>query len=224
MACFQPFFRSHAHHDSPRREPYLFDEPFRSSIRNSIKTRYRLLPYIYTTFFEASISGNPIMKPIFYDNEFSNDNEALNFGMTAKSFGIGNSVLVFPVLNEHQREIEVYLPRSNLPYNLNCEKEISDFESKSLSSNFSTGIWYSLLTDFDHDEINSVTKIKSNRFVFSPGYHTFKTSIEYIPVFVKGGSVIPIWRRYRRSSFHQLEDPISLVVYPNEEVNRFFFF
>lgn len=42
--AFQPFFRSHAHLDSKRREPWLFGEPWTSRIRAAIRNRYTLLP------------------------------------------------------------------------------------------------------------------------------------------------------------------------------------
>jgi alpha 1,3-glucosidase len=47
-AAYQPFFRSHAHLDSPRREPYLYAEPYRRAMRNAMRERYALLPYWYT--------------------------------------------------------------------------------------------------------------------------------------------------------------------------------
>jgi alpha 1,3-glucosidase len=42
MGCLQPFFRQHAHHESPRREIYLIESPFREYMRNSVKLRYRV--------------------------------------------------------------------------------------------------------------------------------------------------------------------------------------
>lgn len=44
-AAFQPFFRSHANIDSPRREPWLYPEQTRLRIRDAIRTRYMLLPF-----------------------------------------------------------------------------------------------------------------------------------------------------------------------------------
>ena len=38
----QPFFRSHAHLDSKRREPWLFGEPYTSIIRKTLRFRYRI--------------------------------------------------------------------------------------------------------------------------------------------------------------------------------------
>lgn len=44
-AAYQPFFRSHAHHDSKRREPWVFGDPWTERIRSTVMDRYSLLPY-----------------------------------------------------------------------------------------------------------------------------------------------------------------------------------
>lgn len=36
-------------------------------IRNAIRARYALLPYMYTLFRHANISGQPIMRPLWFD-------------------------------------------------------------------------------------------------------------------------------------------------------------
>ena len=46
LGTYYPFFRGHAHHETARREPWLYGEPHTSSIRASIRERYALLPYI----------------------------------------------------------------------------------------------------------------------------------------------------------------------------------
>ncbi|CAL9736874.1 glucosidase 2 subunit alpha [Monosporozyma servazzii] len=62
-----PFFRAHAHIDTKRREPYLFEEPVKSIVRDAIQLRYKLLPTFYTAFYKASVNGYPIMNPMFYE-------------------------------------------------------------------------------------------------------------------------------------------------------------
>jgi hypothetical protein len=45
--CVQPFFRAHAHHDSKRREPWLFGEPHTSHLRKAVLARfYYTLPKV----------------------------------------------------------------------------------------------------------------------------------------------------------------------------------
>ena len=60
--AYQPFFRGHAHHDSKRREPWLFGEETMFRLRRSAMARYALLPYWYTVFWNAGVTGMPVMR------------------------------------------------------------------------------------------------------------------------------------------------------------------
>ena len=60
--AYQPFFRGHAHHDSKRREPWIFGDEWMVRMRNAAMKRYALLPYWYTVFREASTTGMPVMR------------------------------------------------------------------------------------------------------------------------------------------------------------------
>ncbi|SRR5258708_3310473 len=62
VGAFAPFFRAHAHIDTKRREPYLYDEPHKSMFRDILRLRYSLLPVWYTAFREASVTGLPILR------------------------------------------------------------------------------------------------------------------------------------------------------------------
>ena len=67
IAAHQPFFRAHAHLDSKRREPWVFEEPWTGRMRNAIRMRYRLLPLWNLLFYKASVNGEPPMRPIWYN-------------------------------------------------------------------------------------------------------------------------------------------------------------
>lgn len=56
-AAFQPFMRAHAHLDTKRREPWLFDTETLRIIRNVIRQRYQYLPLWYTLFYENELTG-----------------------------------------------------------------------------------------------------------------------------------------------------------------------
>lgn len=64
-------------------------------MREAIRTRYSLLPYYYTLFREASVSGVPVMRPLWL--EFPDDKEAYN---NADAFMIGSSLLVQGIYEE----------------------------------------------------------------------------------------------------------------------------
>jgi alpha 1,3-glucosidase len=59
--AYLPFFRAHAHLDTKRREPWLFEDKYKNLMREAIRHRYALLPFWYTLFHEASKSGSPIV-------------------------------------------------------------------------------------------------------------------------------------------------------------------
>jgi alpha-glucosidase len=67
IAAFTPVFRSHAAKDAPRAEPWV-DGPEHLAIRRRfIEERYRLLPYVYAVAEENARTGDPLMRPTFYD-------------------------------------------------------------------------------------------------------------------------------------------------------------
>ena len=94
--AFHPFFRAHAHIDTKRREPYLYDEPIRGYLRDAIRLRYSLLPAWYTAFFHASLSGTPIIRPHYMMFPEDRDGFAID-----DQFFVGNSgLLVRPVTSK----------------------------------------------------------------------------------------------------------------------------
>lgn len=49
--------RAHAHLDTKRREPWLFDAETLRIIRNVLRHRYQYLPLWYTLFYENELTG-----------------------------------------------------------------------------------------------------------------------------------------------------------------------
>jgi len=113
VGAFYPFFRGHAHHDTKRREPWLFGERRTAIIREAIHMRYSLLPYFYTLFREASVNGIPVMRPLWL--EFPDDKETYNNG---EAFMVGPSLLAQGIYEEGQKSVSVYLPGKESWYDL----------------------------------------------------------------------------------------------------------
>lgn len=59
---FMPFFRSHAHMDTPRREPWLHGLDNTKLIRDIVRQRYTFLPFWYQQFYHSYTTGEPIMR------------------------------------------------------------------------------------------------------------------------------------------------------------------
>ena len=105
LGAFYPFMRNHSAKTSRRQEPWAFGEPWLGYIRQAIRFRYRLLPYLYTLAEEAARTGQPLMRPLFY--HFPNDAAA---AAIHDQFLLGSELLVAPVLQPGTEKRLVYLP------------------------------------------------------------------------------------------------------------------
>ena len=103
---FTPFFRGHAHHDTRRREPWVFGEPYTTILRAAAMVRYSLLPYWYTVFFQAYTLGLPVMRTMF--SEFPHDAAV---SAMQDQWMVGAALLVAPVTDSGRSSVDVYLPR-----------------------------------------------------------------------------------------------------------------
>ena len=74
-------------------------------VRDAIRFRYRLMPYLYTLMARATRDNEPVVRPLLYD--FPEDRVAIPID---DSFMLGPDLLVAPVLEEGDREREIYLP------------------------------------------------------------------------------------------------------------------
>ncbi len=101
---FQPVYRPHAQEHIPA-EPVFHDRETRDIVRDYIKLRYRLLPYVYTLAYENSTSGMPLMRPLFFEDE-----DDLDLIDEKDAYLWGDAFLVAPVLNPGVDAVDVDLP------------------------------------------------------------------------------------------------------------------
>jgi len=104
---FQPIYRPHGQ-DNIAPEPIFHDEETKNIIRKFIKLRYQLLPYNYTLAYENSMSGMPLMRPMFFTDE--NNSELID---EKNQYLWGDSFLVKPVTDAAVESISVDLPNGN---------------------------------------------------------------------------------------------------------------
>ncbi|MGI8893265.1 MAG: TIM-barrel domain-containing protein, partial [Bacteroidia bacterium] len=63
-ALFHPFFRAHSSSDQGDKEPWAFGKKYELLIKQVIELRYRLLPYLYTAFYQYVNKGTPILRSL----------------------------------------------------------------------------------------------------------------------------------------------------------------
>ncbi len=91
FGVFMPFARGHACAGTNNKEPWAYGEEIEKSSRIALERRYRLLPYLYTSFYNTSRTGLPIMAPVFFADP---KNAALR--AEEQAFLVGESLLVVP--------------------------------------------------------------------------------------------------------------------------------
>jgi oligosaccharide 4-alpha-D-glucosyltransferase len=101
---FQPVYRPHAQDGVPP-EPVFQKRRTRNIVRDFIKLRYRLLPYIYTLAYENSTTGMPLMRPLFFADE--NNTALIDI---RDSYLWGDAFLVHPVTDPGIESVDVELP------------------------------------------------------------------------------------------------------------------
>lgn len=114
---FHPRFTIHSWNDDATvNEPWMYPEytPF---IREAIKFRTKITPYIYNLLYKAHTNYEPMIKPTFYD--FEHDKRTFD---ESDDFMLGDSMLVASVVEKGEFERKIYLPEhKNGWYDFNTE-------------------------------------------------------------------------------------------------------
>ncbi|HEY5463264.1 MAG TPA: glycoside hydrolase family 31 protein [Hanamia sp.] len=109
LGTYTPMFRNHTAKGNTSHEPWAWGEENEILIRHSIQTRYRLLPYLYSSFYATHLSGIPINRTLAIDYTH---NENVYDSRFENEFLFGPSMLVAPVASTNNAE-QVYLPDGN---------------------------------------------------------------------------------------------------------------
>jgi alpha-D-xyloside xylohydrolase len=180
FGAFNPMMRSHGTDLS--REIYHFGqkgEPIYDAIERTIRLRYSLLPYIYSTAWEVTNKQSSFMRALVMD--FAQDKNVWDI---KNQFMFGNSILVAPVTEAQytpekivDASIEEGWTRAN---GEGTEKGSQiDFTAKKTSNLYlpAGSRWYDFWTNERFDGGKEISK---------------ETSIDIIPLYIKAGTILPI--------------------------------
>ncbi|MBX9243301.1 DUF4968 domain-containing protein [Actinotalea ferrariae] len=100
-----PFFRNHSAMGNVDQYAWAFGEAVLDGVREAIRLRYRLLPYLYSCFVTASETGRPVQRPLVLDHQ---DDAVVRD--VDDEFLLGPHLLVAPVIEAGTTHRQVYLP------------------------------------------------------------------------------------------------------------------
>jgi alpha-glucosidase len=106
LGVYTPMFRNHAMQGTVMREPWQWGKKNMAIIKNDIELRYRLLPYIYSGFYQSHKTGMPLSRTLAIDYTH---NENVYDVKYHNQFLFGDSILVAPV-ESTKLTADVYLP------------------------------------------------------------------------------------------------------------------
>jgi alpha-glucosidase len=141
-----PFCRNHSEIGNVDQYAWAFGDVIQDHVRAAIKLRYRLLPYLYACFLEASETGGPVQRPLVFNHQYDATVRDID-----DQYLLGNDLLIAPVIGPGATARQVYLP---------------------------AGDWY----DWHTGEL-----VGGKRFLTVP------TPLDRIPIYARGGAVIPMW-------------------------------
>ena len=102
-----PVCRNHTSKHCARKEPWAFGSEVMEVIREYIRLRYKLRPYLYNLFARQEECGEALLRPLFHD--FA-DSAELPLGRIDDQFMIGPAILQAPFVTENARNRNVLLP------------------------------------------------------------------------------------------------------------------
>ena len=103
LGIFTPLMRNHTAKGTREQEVYQFTNL--PAFRRIIGLRYFLLPYLYSEYMKACLTGEMLFRPLSFDYE--NDSHA---SQVEDQLMLGDSVMIAPVLTQNATGRYVYLP------------------------------------------------------------------------------------------------------------------
>ncbi|MCQ2228301.1 MAG: glycoside hydrolase family 31 protein [Bacteroidales bacterium] len=205
FGVFSPMMRSHG--TEVYRELYHFGkpgEPIYDALLTSVKLRYKLLPYIYSTSWQVSHNDDSFMRALMMD--FKDDR---NVWDNNREFMFGRSILVAPVVNA------LYTPETP-----NETNEMSgwDRDNKTLYQEGYTADWsaqkrYDVYLPSGASWFDFYTNQKYN------GGQTVSAdaTIAHCPVYIKAGTILPLCTKdVQYANIADWAD-LDIVVYPGAD-------
>jgi len=120
VGVFSPFCRNHKGCGGVAGEPWAYDDEAEAISKTFINFRYRLLPYMYAAFYEASQTGMPVARSLSIN--YPHDDKVYDITYQHQ-FLFGSSLLVVPVTST-ERSRKLYLPKGEW-YNIYSDEKLA---------------------------------------------------------------------------------------------------
>ncbi|OFE16240.1 alpha-glucosidase [Humibacillus sp. DSM 29435] len=105
LGTLTPFCRNHSETGNIDQYAWSFGAEVLDLVREAVRLRYRLMPYLYSAFVRATETGEPVQRPLVFDHQHDPAAVAAD-----DQFLLGRDLLVAPVTEAGMTARQVYLP------------------------------------------------------------------------------------------------------------------
>ncbi len=107
VGMFSPYVRNHKEAFANANEPWSYGEEAEAISKEFIGFRYRMMPYLYSKFYESTQTGIPVVRSLSISDPFD---EKVFDKLYQYQFLCGDAILVVPVTSAEKSK-SVYLPK-----------------------------------------------------------------------------------------------------------------
>jgi len=203
-ALFCPIFRSHGA-DAPR-EIWQFGkkgEPVYDAIEKTIRLRYRLIPYLYSTAWQVTSNNASYLRPLFSD--FASDKKVWN---TTDAFMFGNNILATPIVEAQYTQEKIIKEDAMTGWDHkqatgdSGETSVDWNATKTTTKYLPKGTaWYDFWTNQSYKGGQQVT---------------LTTTFDRVPMFIRAGSILPLGPEMQYVG-EKKWDNLELRIYPGAD-------
>lgn len=108
FSIFAPLYRNHAAMGTRNQEPFAFDSETEGIIKNTIKFRYAMIPYIYSEYMKSINNSDVLIAPLCFEYDDK------KVSQVEDQLLVGDSIMIAPIYEANKRGRYVYLPEEML--------------------------------------------------------------------------------------------------------------
>ncbi len=120
FSVFTPLLRNHSAMGTRRQEPWEVGAQAKIALRNAIRMRYALIPYLYSEFMKANLNATMLFSPIAFAYEDKHSQKVED------QLLFGDSLMLTPIYEQNATGRVVYLPEKMLYWDMSSFEKITD--------------------------------------------------------------------------------------------------
>ena len=208
LGAFLPWYRNHYDgYVKGFQEPFAYGDPVPANCRKYIEMRYRMLQIFYDAMYQSTQTGMPIARALFlnFPNDaglfreypaFAGVNGFVYSDPLSTQFMLGDSILIAPMLDPHETDINTNQPLSNPSQPL-----------RPVYLPNGPGVeWYA----YQDNQAPLLAPVNGGS-VF-----TYAAGLDLVPIYIKAGAILPM-RELEQYVGQLAQNPLTFNIYPGAD-------